>query len=165
MSYDSNRNYHDAAFPGHWLHTAPMEPYPGPSDTLNDTPEFRLEYLEKWWKFQDMSAHLVDPKLFMAGYEKGVRSQHFSTFTLNAMLACAVRLSKDEPVRKLGGIFAGRAKKQIVKELESPNMATIQGFCLLSDYECTNGSEHVGWIYVGMKRMLFLSTSYALNNE
>ncbi|KAH0831561.1 hypothetical protein FOPE_02737 [Fonsecaea pedrosoi] len=140
----------DGRFPGHWLHTAPMEPYTNQGSPVNDTGEFRAKYLEKWWKFQDMSIYLVDPKLFMAGYERGVRSQHFSQFALDALIACALRLDKDESVRKLGRSYAERAKKQLIKELESPIMSTIHGFCLLSDYECTNGSENLGWIYVGI---------------
>jgi len=103
-----------------------------------------------------MNIRMVEPKLFMDGYTDAVRSEHYSTFTLHAMMACALRLDKDESVRSLSGIFAERAKKEVARELESPNMSTIHGLCLLSDYECTNGSENVGWIYVGIYILLTL---------
>ncbi|KAK6385516.1 hypothetical protein LTS17_001084 [Exophiala oligosperma] len=148
---------HVDMFPGHWLHTAPREPCLTQANPVENTAEFKQTYLQKWWKFQDMSIYLVDPKLYMTAYERGVRSQHYSEFSLNALLACSMRLDKSESIRNLSRAYAEKAKREIPRELEIPTMSTVHGFCLLSDYECTNGSENLGWIYVGMACRLIIT--------
>lgn len=161
-SHEDTDNDYNGAMRGHWLSTAPMEPHPESVASFDDTEAFRLKYLEKWWRFCDMSLHLVDPDLFMQGYHRGVRSQYYSEFALNGLLACSLRLDKEENIRRLSRLFAERAKKMIVDELDNPTMSTIQGLCLLGDWECTNGSENTGWIYVGTCSNLHSSMGHML---
>lgn len=151
VNYDTTDNFHDLSGPSHWLNPAPTEDRQSIIEDFDDSHEFRVHHLEKLWKFQEKSVSMIDTSLFMAGYKKGIRSQYYSTFTLNAMLACALRLGKDEPTRALSKIFASRARGEIIENLENPNMSTVTALCFLSDYECTNGNQNVGGIYVGMQ--------------
>jgi hypothetical protein len=62
----------------------------------------------------------------------------------------------------LSSAYAKRAKADLETELEDPNLATVQGMLLLSDYEMSEGHDRVGWIYCGMPLRLdpFLAFSF-----
>lgn len=147
--YDNDENHHDLVMPTRWLDSRPLEYFPDLLETLCDTPEFRAKHLERWWKFQESSVYLMDPKLFMAGYQSRARNHHFSNFALNAMMACSLRLDHDQSIRRLSRAYSERAKQDIGDGLSNPNMSVVHAFVLLSDYECTNGREELGWVYIG----------------
>ena len=77
------------------------------------------------------------------------RSEYYSSFLENALLSCATRMSTSEGVRALGARYAARAKAEIAQELEYSNIATLQGFLLLSDFEATRGRDRLGYMYCG----------------
>ena len=90
------------------------------------------------------------------GRNSPVRSQYYSEFLENAILACATRMSTSPGIRALGPKYADQASSQITQELQRPNVATLQGFLLLSDFEATRGRDRIGYIYSGIGcRMVF----------
>ena len=102
-----------------------------------------------FWNMQKLSAAVVDERLFLAGRKLGERAQYHSKFLEYALLACASRSSTSSVIRCLGEKYVERAKAEVVHELECPNIASLQGFLLLSDFEATQGRDRVGWMYCG----------------
>ena len=93
---------------------------------------------------------------FEMGRNSPLRSQYYSEFLENAILACATRMSTSSGIRALGPKYADQASSQITQELQKPNVATLQGFLLLSDFEATRGRDRLGYIYSGIGcRMVF----------
>jgi hypothetical protein len=58
-------------------------------------------------------------------------------------------MSTSPGVRALGPKYADQASSYITQELPRPNVATLQGFLLLSDFEATRGRDRLGYIYCG----------------
>lgn len=86
----------------------------------------------------------------MTQRKRGKRSRYYSVFLESALLACSARLSTSKAVRALGAEYSRNAKAQLLSpELESPNMATLQGLLLLSDYEMSQGRDRLGWMFCG----------------
>lgn len=114
-----------------------------------DSNQLRRLLLQTCWAYYSWSVPVVDEELFTSHRKLGVRSQYYSTFLENCLLACATRISTSLGVRKLGRAYANRAKQDIVFELEHPTLASLAGFLLLSDFEATNAQDRAGWIYCG----------------
>ncbi|OAL19897.1 hypothetical protein AYO22_09424 [Fonsecaea multimorphosa] len=125
---------------------------PPPGGTQIDMDSDRLKTLlfNNYCNFQTLSVTIIHRELFLSHRARGLRSQHYSRFLENSMLACSARVSTSVAVRALGSSYAMRAKSEIVSELEDPNVATLQGMLLLSDYEMTEGRDRVGWMYCGI---------------
>ena len=136
----------------------PFDDLEGEAAVDTGSPQLRRVLLEEVWKSCHLTARVVDQELFNAHRQLGQRSQYYSTFVENALLACAARMSTSSAVTQCGRYFADQAKAAIVHELESPSIATIQGFLLLSDYVFTIGQDRLGWTYSG-KLTLSVSTS------
>ena len=120
-----------------------------------DSAPLRSLLFHNWWQIQPNSVVVVDEALFQSSRQVGGRSEYYSTFLENSLLACATRISTSESVRALGPKYAERAKTETAQELEYPNIATLQGFLLLSDFEATRGRDRLGYMYCG-KQMLTL---------
>ncbi|ETS84324.1 hypothetical protein PFICI_02349 [Pestalotiopsis fici W106-1] len=121
-----------------------------------DSPQLRRVLLRSCWEYYSWSVQVVDEDLFTSHRKLGVRSQYYSDFLESCLLACATRISTSPGVRKLGRAYADRAKHEVVFELENPNLASIAGFLLLSDFEATNAQDRAGWIYCGIAcRLLY----------
>ncbi|KAL6407336.1 fungal specific transcription factor [Ilyonectria robusta] len=121
-----------------------------------DGPQLREILMNSCWSYYSRSVRVVDPQLFMTHRATGKRSQYYSRFLEEALLACATRISTSQAVRKLGRAYADRAKQDVVHELEQPTIATLQGFLLLSDFEATSARDRVGWTYSGIAcRLIF----------
>lgn len=114
-----------------------------------DSTPLRAVLFTTYWKIQPHSIIIVDETLFTEGREAGHRSEYYSAFLGDAVLACATRLSTSDGVRALGARYVDRAKAAITMELERPNTATLQGFLLLSDFEATRGRDRLGYLYSG----------------
>lgn len=123
-----------------------------------DSTQLRETLLQSIWPFYARSVRVVDEHLFMAHRAVGQRSQYFSNFLEASLLACATRNSTSPAVRKLGRAYADRAKQDLALELEQPNIATLQGCLILSDFEATSARDRVGWIYSGKKESPQIST-------
>lgn len=119
-----------------------------------NAPRLKIELINNYCTFQTLSVTLIRRETFLSHRDLGFRSQHYSKFLENSLLACSARLSTSAAVRALGPSYAKCAKSDIVSELENPNMATLQGMLLLSDYEMTEARERVGWLYCG--KLLYL---------
>jgi len=114
-----------------------------------DSLQLRKVLLSTFFKVQPRSQIIVGEELFMAAWVQGHRCQYYSKFLEDALLASATRHSTSSAVRKLGKPYAERAKTQIASELEQPNISSLQGFLLLSDFEATRGRARIGWTYSG----------------
>lgn len=123
-----------------------------------DSVQLRKSILKTYFEVQLHAQIVVREDLFTADKRKGERSRHYSPFLENCMLASGTRYSTSSAVRALGKRFAERAKSLITSEIDDANVATLQGFLLLSDFEATRGSAKVGWTYCGKSalcRVLF----------
>lgn len=114
-----------------------------------DSQQLRRLLLQSCWAYYSWSVPVVDQELFTSHRKLGTRSQYYSSFLENCLLACATRISTSPAVRKLGRAYADRAKQEVVFELEHPTLASLAGFLLLSDFEATNSQDRAGWIYCG----------------
>ena len=124
--------------------------YDEPAADLNmDSVPLRGQLFHTFWRIQPNSVVTVDETLLEAGRQANRRSQYYSPFLENSVLACATRMSTSEGVRRLGGQYADRAKSEIAQELENPNIASLQGFLQLSDFEATRGRDRLGYMYCG----------------
>ena len=127
-----------------------MEEVVSEDEGLNiDSAPLRALLFNTYWKIQPHSIVIVDEGFFTQGRDIGRRSEYYSSFLEDAILACATRLSTSEGVRALGAKFVDRAKAAIAHELDRPNTATLQGFLLLSDFEATRGRDRLGYLYSG----------------
>ncbi|KAK4935991.1 hypothetical protein LTR10_023038 [Elasticomyces elasticus] len=112
-----------------------------------DSAQLRKALFRIFFKIQPNSQVIVREDLFMRDRDKGGRHRYYSSFLENSLLAAATRNSTSSAVRKLGKKYAERAKSQICSELEQQNIASLQGFLLLSDFEATRGRARLGWTY------------------
>ena len=116
--------------------------------TMNmDSVQLRKTLLRIFFKIQPNVQIVVHQDLFMRDRAQGGRRRYYSTFLEDSMLAAATRHSTSPAVRQLGNGYADRAKAQISSELDRPNMASLQGFLVLSDFEATRGRARIGWTY------------------
>ncbi|OAP56705.1 hypothetical protein AYL99_08817 [Fonsecaea erecta] len=128
-----------------------IDPPPPPGTQIDmDSDRLKTLLFNNYCNFQTLSVTIIHRELFLSHRARGIRSQHYSRFLENSLLACSARLSTSVAVRALGSSFAMRAKSEIVSEMEDPNVATLQGMLLLSDYEMTEGRDRVGWMYCGI---------------
>lgn len=118
-----------------------------------DSAPLRALLFHTYWKIQPHSIIIVDEGFFVQGRDAGRRSEYYSSFLEDAVLACATRLSTSHGVRALGAKYVERAKAAIANELERPNTATLQGFLLLSDFEATRGRDRLGYLYSGKNKL------------
>lgn len=94
---------------------APSEPV----EELNiNTGPLRALLFQTFWKLQPNSVIVVEEALFQIGRDAGTRSEYYSAFLENSLLACATRMSTSEGVRRLGPRYADLAKAEIAQELE-----------------------------------------------
>ena len=114
-----------------------------------DSAPLRALLFHTFWRIQPSSVVIVDQAFFEAGRESIGRSEYYSPFLEHTILACATRMSTSEAVRTLGAQYADRAKAETAVELENPNIATLQGFLMLSDFEATRGRDRLGYMYCG----------------
>ncbi|OAL44221.1 hypothetical protein IQ07DRAFT_649271 [Pyrenochaeta sp. DS3sAY3a] len=124
----------------------------GDDSTLDiDLMQVRRLLFENYWAIHALAAKvIINKKRFMADRVIGKRSQYYSTFLENALLAIATRTSTSRAMRELGKQFLERARAEVSFELEHLNVASMQGFLLLSDYEATRGRDRLGWMYCGI---------------
>jgi hypothetical protein len=124
-----------------------------------DSEQFRKELLNIYWEFQPLSVTVVHKETFMESFFHGTPSEYYSDFLLNCILACAVRLSTRVTIRRLSTLYIKRAKADLVNALEQASIGTVQGFCLLSDFEMSSGRDQAGWLYAGMCAIFGCSSS------
>lgn len=122
-----------------------------------DSEQFQKELLNIFWDFQPLSVTVVHKETFMEHFLHGMPGEYYSDFLLNCILACAVRLSTRTIIRGLSTLYIKRAKAELVNALEQATIATLQGFCLLSDFEMSSGRDQAGWLYAGMLYVLIRS--------
>lgn len=84
----------------------------------------------------------------------------YSNFLEAVMLASACRLSNSSAVRSLGEQYSIQAKADILQALENPSAASLQGFLMLSEYELSQGREHMGWQFCGKRQYSFVVGDY-----
>ncbi|KAM3417952.1 hypothetical protein BST61_g6164 [Cercospora zeina] len=112
--------------------------------------------LQMFFRAQLLSTSVVNQASFEAGRGTGVRVQRYSRFLENSILACASRMASSHDLRKSGAQYADRARQEILEEISNPNIASLQGFLLLSDFEATRGRNRLGYIYCGIAcRLVF----------
>lgn len=122
------------------------------SEVKLDSPPLRNVLFQTFWRLQPFSQALVEQERFERGRKRRIRSQWYSDFLEHVMLASASRVSTSPTVRALGARYATLAKNSIVYELEHPNIASLQGFMLLSDFEATRGKNRLGYMYASKCR-------------
>lgn len=115
-----------------------------------DSAQFQGELLNIFWDFQPLSTSIVHKNMFMEHSFHGSANEYYSEFLLNCLLACAVRLSTRFAIRRLSALYIKRAKSELVNAMEQATIATLQGFCLLSDFEMSSGRDQTGWLYAGI---------------
>jgi hypothetical protein len=117
----------------------------------------RKEFLfQIFFRAQLLSTAVVNQASFEAGRSLRSRTQRYSKFLENAILASASRMSTSQDLRLSGSHYADRAKHELLEEMANPNMASLQGLLLLSDFEATRGRNRLGYIYCGIAcRMVF----------
>ena len=122
-----------------------------------DSSQVRRLLLDIAWRYFSLQISVVDKRRFLSHREIGIRSQYFSGFLENSLLACASRVSTSVAIRNLGKLYVDRATQDIPTELECPTLGTIQGFLLLADFEATRGRDRLGWTYIGQLSIHFCS--------
>lgn len=121
-----------------------------PGDEIEiDSPTVRRLLLEIFWKVQPLSIVLIERYDFERGRMNGARSDYYSEFLENSLLACATRMSTSPDIRSLGSKYAERATALVTTELQDPHIASLIGFLLLSDFESTRGRNRLGYMYCG----------------
>lgn len=115
-----------------------------------DSEQFQRELLNIFWDFQPLSITVVHRDMFLEHLFPGTTNEYYSDFLLNCILACAVRLSTRVAIRSLSAMYIKRAKVELVNAMEQATIATVQGFCLLSDFEMSSGRDQTGWLYAGI---------------
>lgn len=116
--------------------------------TLNmDSTQLHKALYRIFFNIQPNSQIIVSEGLFTRDCSKGGRQKYYSPFLRDAILAAATRHSTSSAVRKLGRLYAERAKVLIPSEIERPNIASLQSFLLMSDFEATRGRARLGWTY------------------
>ncbi|KAF7554733.1 hypothetical protein G7Z17_g2712 [Cylindrodendrum hubeiense] len=72
-----------------------------------DGPQLREILMNSCWSYYSRSVRVVDPQLFMAHRAVGKRSQYYSRFLEEALLACATRISTSQAVLILKLLLLG----------------------------------------------------------
>ena len=117
-----------------------------------DSYQLRNTILRTFFKIQPYSQVIVQEDLFMRARAQGKRSRYYSTFLENVLLASGARHRTSSAVRRLSPRYSEHAKAQIASELETPNIASLQAFLIMSDLEAIKGRPRVGWTYSGLFR-------------
>lgn len=142
------------------IQSQPTEEDIGNKTAVNlDSSQVQKMLLEVAWRYLSLQTRLVHEQYFLSHRELGVRSQYYSKFLENTLLACASRTSTSTAIRKLEKPYIDRAVKDIPMELEYPTLATVQGFLLLADCEATRGRDRLGWTYMGQSLPLVYTHS------
>ena len=94
-----------------------------------DSAPLRSLLFHNWWQIQPNSVVVVDEAWFQSSRHVGGRSEYYSTFLENSLLACATRISTSESVRALGPKYAERAKTETAQELEYPISLLCKASC------------------------------------
>lgn len=114
-----------------------------------DSKTVRALLFQTYWKSQPLSTTVVDQHRFETARRSVTRTEYYSTFLENCLLACATRMSTSADIRALGARYVEQAQADLAQELQNPNIATLQGFLLLSDFESTRGKDRLGYMYCG----------------
>lgn len=123
---------------------------PGIAIDMNST-QLRSHLLQTYFKYQNLWAlNVVHMETFMRHRAIGTPSRWYSSFLESVLLACAARLSTSGTVRALAPHYAKQAKVDILRELETPTAASLQGLLMLSEYEVTQAHDKIGWMLCGM---------------
>ncbi|KAJ9619077.1 hypothetical protein H2204_012788 [Knufia peltigerae] len=154
--YGPTCNLHVSS-PSNVVRSLPRTILSGPEVHIDmDSLRLKNMLLNNYCNFQTLSVSVIHRESFLSHRDRGLRSQHYSVFLENSVLACAARLSTSAAVRSLAPSYAKRAKSEIVMELEDANMATLRGMLTLSDFEMSEGRDRVGWMYCGIAcRLIF----------
>lgn len=122
---------------------------PGPMEIDIDSEGIRRSILIGFWKFNESWTSIVDSDMFQRYKALGIPSEYYSRFLEDAMLACGSRHSSSAIIRSTGKLFAHRAKAALIRQLQTPTIASIQGVLLLSAFEGTSGHPSFGWTLCG----------------
>jgi hypothetical protein len=114
-----------------------------------DSSQVRNLLLDIALRYFDLHVNFVNQWHFHTHREMGIKSDHYSIFLENTLLACATRTSTSVAVRRLGKVYIERASRDIPSELLDPTLATLEGFFILADYEASQGHDRLGWTYIG----------------
>ncbi|KAF2168750.1 hypothetical protein M409DRAFT_52774 [Zasmidium cellare ATCC 36951] len=126
------------------------------NELKTDSSRVKEVLIQGFWESQPLSQAIIERTRFEDGRKAGLRSEYWSPFLENALLACASRMRTSPDIRALGPRYCEQATSKVIEEMQSPQIATIQGFLLLSDYEATRGRDRLGYLYCGMAtRMIF----------
>ena len=100
--------------------TIPNEEWAADDDGLSiDSLPLKALLSNTYWKIQPHSFVVVDESLFLQGRESGSRSEYYSAFLEDALLASATRMSTSTGVRRLGPRYVERAKLAITSDHRS----------------------------------------------
>lgn len=163
LTSDGQPSYYGPTSQRYVKYQGPEVVEPNSSKDSDSITELRLDgapsrnfLLQIFFRVQQLSTPVVDETLFGAGRVRGIRVQWYSSFLENAILACASRMSTSPNLRQLGAQYANRAKQALLEEISAPNIATLQGLLLLSDFEATRGLNRLGYMFCGMAcRLVF----------
>lgn len=146
------------------MQSQPAEEDVGNETALNlDSSQVQKMLLEIAWRYLSLQTRLVHEQYFLSHYELGVRTQYYSKFLENTLLACASRASTSTAIRNLQKSYIDRAVKDIPMELEYPTLATVGGFLLLADCEATRRRDRLGWTYMGQSLFVVYTPHSPLN--
>jgi hypothetical protein len=139
------------------FHSATPEPAEEGIDSANspemaieiDSPHVKRAIMESFWTSNELWSNIVEKDLFMASEADGQFSEYYSPALQDAMLACGSRNSTSNAIRRVGRIYVDRAKEGLLSRVEAPNIASLQGLLLVSNFESGNGRHRIGWTYCG----------------
>jgi hypothetical protein len=118
-------------------------------DTLADSKETQEHLLKLYFMYQHPSTLVLDEETFLNGCVTGVKTQYFSSFLLYSILLRSLRLSDKPAMQDLAGIYLQRARAELLVELESPTIATVQALCIFGQYLGSLGNDRACWLYPG----------------
>ena len=114
------------------------------------------QLVDLFFTWQDPSCHIVDKVIFQEEQDvcKGSdqESPFYSAALENVICALGALIYSDKQSdlpRPLSKFFAQRAKILVEYELDSPKVATVQTFALLSWHAATCTKDSRGWLYAG----------------
>lgn len=119
-----------------------------------DSSQVQKVLLQIAWRDLSLQTKLVHEQYFLSHRDLGMRSEYYSPFLENTLLACASRMSTLTAIRNLGTSYIDRAVKYIPMELENPALSTVQGLLLLADFEATRDRDRLGWTYMGQQPLI-----------
>jgi hypothetical protein len=144
----------------HWhlqLHSATPGRAEEGTDSVNnpemaieiDSPHVKRAIMDAFWTSNELWSNIVEKDLFVASEAGEQFSEYYSPALQDAMLACGSRNSTSSAIRRVGRIYADRAKEGLLSRVEDPKIASIQGLLLVSNFEAGNGRYRIGWTYCG----------------